>query len=106
MNKVILEGYLGKNPDTKLTASGLQITNTTLGTSNDFLDKVTKEWIKKPATWHSLTAFGEVGKTLATFKKGENIHAEGKLQYDSWEDSEGKKRVSTKIICFGIEKKQ
>ncbi|PKN69597.1 MAG: hypothetical protein CVU54_09695 [Deltaproteobacteria bacterium HGW-Deltaproteobacteria-12] len=105
MNKVQLEGRLGRDPETKFTASATQITTVSLATSNDYKDKATGQYVKKPASWHSIVCFGDVAKALAEYRKGDIIHAEGKIQYEDWTDAEGKKRTGTKIICFSVELK-
>lgn len=52
--------------------------------------------------WHNIVCFGDPAKALAEFRKGAVIRVEAKIQYDEWEDSEGKKRTATKIVCFVI----
>lgn len=104
MNKVILEGRLGKDPEGRFTPGGAKLTSAGLATSNDYKDK-TGQYVKKPVSWHSLVCFGDPAVALAECRKGDIVHAEGKLQYDEWTDSDGKKRTGTKILCFLIQKK-
>jgi single-strand DNA-binding protein len=102
VNKVALEGRLGKDVEIRFTRDGKSVANVTLATSNDYQDKSTKEWIKKPASWHNLVAFGKDAENLAGYKKGDKLKVEGKITYDDWTDKSGAKRQTTKIVCFGI----
>jgi single-strand DNA-binding protein len=106
MNKVILEGRLGRDPEVTYSAAGLKIASVGLATSNDYKDKTSGQFIKKPASWHNLVAFGEPAGSLAECKKGDIVNVEGKIEYNEWTNGEGKKQTRTKILCFGIEKKQ
>ncbi len=104
MNKVILEGRIGRDPEVKFMPSGAQMTSVSLATSNDYKDK-SGEWIKKPASWHNLVAWGDAALALAECRKGDIVHAEGKIEYSEWTDKEGQKRTGVKIVCFVIERK-
>jgi single-strand DNA-binding protein len=102
MNKIELEGNLGRDPEMKYLTSGKAVANCTLATSNDYKVKGSSEWVKKPPSWHNIVAFGPDAEALYTYQKGDKLAVEGKLQYDEWEDKQGNKRVTAKIICFGI----
>lgn len=104
MNKVILEGRLGRDPEVKFMPSGAQMTSVSLATSNDYKDK-SGQYVKKPVSWHNVVCFGDPALALAECRKGDIVRAEGKIQYDEWTDTDGKKRTGTKILCFVIEKK-
>jgi single-strand DNA-binding protein len=103
MNKVQLEGRLGKDPEVRFLPAGGQLTVATLATNNSYKGK-DGSWIEKPSSWHNLTAFGGPALALAEFRKGDIVKVEGKIQYDEWQDKDGKKRTSTKILCFLVEK--
>lgn len=102
MNKVQLEGRLGKDPEIKFMPSGKAVASVSLATSNDYKDKSSGEWITKPASWHNLVAFGTDADALAGYRKGDKLKVEGKIQYEEWTDKAGAKRLTTKIVCFGI----
>ncbi len=103
MNKVQLSGRMGRDPEVRSTSSGGAITSASLATSNDYRDK-SGQWVKKPASWHNLVAFGPVGEALARFHKGDILRVEGKIAYNEWTDKDGKKRTTTKIVCFEVAK--
>jgi len=105
MNKVQLEGRLGKDPEIRFDKNGKPIGSVTLATSNDYKPKGSDEWVKKPASWHNLVAFSKDAEALGTYRKGDKLAVEGKITYDEWTDKEGKKRLTTKIVCFGIQAK-
>ena len=104
MNKVILEGYLGHDPESRFTPDGAQWTKASLATSNDYEDE-SGQYVKKPESWHNIVCFGYPALVLAECRKGDIVHAEGEIQYDEWTDQNGNKRTGTKILCFVIEKK-
>jgi single-strand DNA-binding protein len=103
LNKVILEGRLGKDPEVRFLPSGGQLTISTLSTSNNYKNK-DGQWIEKPLSWHNVAAFGGAALALAEFKKGDQIKIEGKLEYHNWTDDQGINRSTTKILCFLVEK--
>lgn len=103
MNKVQLSGRMGRDPEVRSTSSGGTITSASLATSNDYKNK-SGQWVRKPPSWHNLVAFGPVGEALALFHKGDILRVEGKITYDEWTDKDGKKRTTTKIVCFEVAK--
>ena len=100
MNKIILEGRAGRDPETRFSKEGTAITTLSLATSNDYKDQ-NGDWVKKEPDWHNVVAFGDRANRLAAFRKGDKITVEGKLTYDQWEDKSGK-RVTAKVIAFVI----
>lgn len=99
VNKVILIGHLGKDPDTRYMPNGDAATNITLATSESWKDKNSGE--KQERTeWHRVSFFRQlaevVGKYLA---KGSLVYIEGKLQTRKWQDKEGVERYTTEIIA-------
>lgn len=102
MNKVQLEGRVGRDAEVRYLPNGKQVANITLATSNDYKPEGSEEWVKRPATWHNLVAFGPDADALATYGKGDKLSVEGKITVDDWTDKEGKKRQTTKILCFGV----
>lgn len=96
VNKVILIGNLGKDPETKSFPSGGSITNTTLATTESWKDKQTGQ-MKENTEWHNLVFNDKLGEIAAKYlKKGSKIYVEGSLRTRSWE-KDGVKRYTTEI---------
>ncbi len=98
VNKVILLGNLGKDPEVKYTPSGMAIARFTLATNERYKDKE-GNWQDK-TEWHSLVAFQRTAEIVGEYlKKGRTVYIEGKLQTSSWDDKEsGQKKYRTEII--------
>ena len=96
LNKVILIGNLGRDPEVKYTQSGLAVVNLSIATSETW----TKDGNTETKTvWHNIVAFSKLGETCGKYlTKGKQVYIEGKLQTDEWE-KDGVKRYSTKIIA-------
>lgn len=91
LNKVILIGHLGRDPEVKTTASGLVVTNVSMATQ----DRKTTT-----AEWHNVTVFGSTAEFVgANAKKGDLAYVEGTIKTEQWEDKNGNKRETKKIIC-------
>lgn len=96
VNKVILIGNLGKDPETKTFPSGGSITNATLATSESWKDKQSGE-MKEATEWHNLVFNDKLGEIVAKYlRKGSKIYVEGSLRTRSWE-KDGVKRYTTEI---------
>ena len=102
VNKVILLGNVGKDPEMKVAASGTAIASFSMATSERFKDK-SGEWQDR-TEWHALTAFGKVAEIIRDYvKKGSKLYVEGSLRTSSWEDKQsGQKRYKTEIIVNDI----
>jgi single-strand DNA-binding protein len=98
VNKVILLGNVGKDPEIKSTPSGTMIANLTLATSDRFQDQG-GNWQDR-TEWHNLVAFKRTAEIIRDYvKKGSKLYIEGKIQTRSWDDKEtGAKRYRTEII--------
>jgi len=98
INKVILVGTCGKDPDTRYTPSGSAVTNISIATNEQWTDKQSGQ--KQERTeWHNIVFFGRLGEIAGEYlKKGQQVYIEGKLKTDSYE-KEGITRYSTKIIA-------
>ena len=98
VNKVILIGNLGKDPEVKYTPSGMAVANFTLATNERYKDKE-GNWQDK-TEWHNLVAFQRTAEIVGEYlKKGRSVYIEGKLQTRSWDDKEsGQKKYRTEII--------
>lgn len=98
MNKVIIMGNLGQDPDTRYMPSGQAVTTLSVATNRSWKDKDSGEK-KDEVSWHRCIAFGQQAETITQyFKKGRKILIEGRLKYGSYEDKEGVKRYTTDIV--------
>lgn len=102
VNKVILVGHLGKDPESAATKGGIMISNFSVATSETYKDK---EGNKQEKTeWHRIVAFGKLAEICNEYLcKGKQVYLEGKLQTRSWEDDKGNKRYATEIVCFQMQ---
>lgn len=99
INKVILIGNLGKDPETRYMPSGKAATNFSVATSERFKDKETGE-PQERTEWHRIATFDRLAEIAAEYlKKGSKVYIEGKLRTRKWTDKEGKDRYSTEIIA-------
>lgn len=99
LNKVLILGNLGADPDIKYTQAGSPVANLSVATSESWKDKTTNEKVEK-VEWHRVVVFGRLAEIAEQYlKKGSKIFVEGKLQTRDWEDSEGKKRYTTEVIA-------
>ncbi len=99
VNKVILIGNLGKDPEVRYQPSGGAIANITLATTESWKDKNSGEKQEK-TEWHRVVFFGKLAEIVAEWvKKGSQIYIEGRLQTRKWQDKEGKDRYTTEIVA-------
>ena len=98
VNKVILVGNLGKDPEIKSTPSGMSIATFSLATTERRKDK-DGNW-QDQTEWHNIKAFGRTAEVVGQYlKKGSSIFVEGRIHYDSWDDKEtGQKKYRTEVI--------
>ena len=99
VNKVILLGHLGRDPEVRYTPSGAAVANFTIATSEEWKDKDSGE--KQERTeWHRIVAWRRLGEICGEYlHKGSQVYIEGRLQTKSWEDREGNKRYTTEVIA-------
>ena len=97
VNKVILIGNLGKDPETRYAPSGDAICNITLATTDNWRDKATGE--KREATeWHRVVFFGKLAEIAGQYlRKGSQVYVEGSLRTRKWQDKDGQDRYTTEI---------
>ena len=97
VNKVILVGHVGKDPEVKYTPSGVAVANFSIATNDRFKDK-DGQWQDR-TEWHRVVAWQRTAEIVGEYvKKGSNIYVEGKLQTRSWDDKEtGQKKYMTEI---------
>jgi single-strand DNA-binding protein len=102
VNKVILLGNVGKDPDIKVLPSGQPVANFGLATSERYKDQQ-GNWQDR-TEWHNLTAYGKLAEIIRDYvKKGNKIYAEGRLTTRSWDDKEsGKKVYRTEVVVADI----
>jgi len=99
VNKVILIGNLGNDPDVRYTASGAAVANISLATAESWRDKESGEQQER-TEWHRVVFFGRLAEIVAEYlKKGSQIYVEGRLQTRKWQDKDGKDRYSTEIVA-------
>jgi single-strand DNA-binding protein len=99
INKVILVGNLGKDPETRYMPSGSAVTNLTLATSESWKDKQTGDQQER-TEWHKIAMFGRLAEIAAEYlRKGSQVYIEGKLRTRKWQDKEGKDRWTTEIVA-------
>ncbi len=98
INKVILIGHLGQDPETRYTSNGNTVTNLNLATSEIWKDKNTGK-NKEKTEWHKVVLFGKLAEIAAEYlHKGSQIYIEGSLKTRKWQDKNGNDRYITEII--------
>jgi len=99
VNKVILIGNLGKDPEIRYTANGAAIANVTIATSESWKDKNTGEQVEK-TEWHRVVFFNRLAEIVGEYlKKGSKIFVEGRLQTRKWQDQQGQDKYTTEIVA-------
>ena len=99
INKVILVGNLGRDPEVRYTADNAAITSASIATTDRYKDKNTGEQ-KEITEWHRVVFFNRLGEIAAEYlKKGSQVYIEGKLRTRKWTDKDGAEKYSTEIIA-------
>jgi len=99
INKVILVGNLGNDPDVRYTAGGAAISNISIATSESWKDKESGEMQEK-TEWHRVVFFGKLAEIVAEYlKKGSQVYVEGRLQTRKWQDKDGHDKYTTEIVA-------
>ena len=99
VNKVILIGHLGADPETKSMPSGTSVANLRVATSESYKDKQTNEWQER-TEWHNVALFGRLAEVAGEYlRKGSQVYIEGRLRTRKWQDKQGNDRYSTEIIA-------
>ncbi len=97
LNKVMLIGNLGKDPEVRFTASGQAVTSFSLATSEKFKDKTSGEWVER-TEWHKVTLWGKLAELAGEYlSKGKTVYIEGRLQTRKY-DKDGVTHYSTEIV--------
>jgi len=99
VNKVILVGNLGRDPETRYNTEGGAITNIRLATTDRWKDKSSGE-MKESTEWHTVVFFGRVAEIAGEYlKKGRSVYVEGRLRTRKWTDKDGNERYTTEIVA-------
>lgn len=99
VNKVIVIGNLGQDPETRYMPSGSAVTNLRVATNESWKDRQTGEQ-KDRTEWHSVAMFGRLAEIAAEYlRKGSQVYIEGKLRTRKWQDRDGNDRYTTEIVA-------
>jgi len=102
VNKAILIGNLGRDPEVRYTPSGTAVANFSLATSENWTNKDGEK--QSRTEWHRIEAWGRLGETCGEYlSKGSQVYIEGSIRTDEWEDQEGNKRQTTKIRAWRMQ---
>ena len=98
VNKVILVGRLGADPEVRYTNTGTAVANFNIATSSSYTDKSGEK--TERTEWHRIVAFGKLGEICGEYlAKGKQVYIEGRLQTRDWEDRDGNKKKTTEIVA-------
>lgn len=97
VNKVILVGYLGKDPELRYTPGGKAVCSFSIATTEAWKDQ-SGEWQER-TEWHRIVAWNRLGEYCAKFSKGTRAYVEGKMQTRKWQDRSGNDRYTTEVIA-------
>jgi single-strand DNA-binding protein len=99
VNKVILIGNLGRDPETRYSPDGAAITNVSIATTSQWKDKNTGEK-REETEWHRVAFFGRLAEIAGEYlKKGSPVYIEGRLRTRKWQDKDGQDRYTTEIVA-------
>jgi single-strand DNA-binding protein len=102
VNKVIVLGNLGSDPEVRYTPSGKAVANFSLATSERYTNKDGEK--EEKTEWHRIVAWGRLGEICGEYlSKGSQIYIEGRLQTRTWEDRDGNKRYTTEIVAHTMQ---
>jgi single-strand DNA-binding protein len=102
LNKVILIGRLGQDPEKRTTPTGKTVVNVSLATTEYYNDQSGNK--QERTEWHRLVIWEKTGDVIANYcKKGSQIYAEGSLQTRDWQDKDGNKRFTTEVVVRSVQ---
>jgi single-strand DNA-binding protein len=102
VNKAIILGNLGKDPETRYMPNGEAVTNLTIATTESWKDKSGAK--QEKTEWHNIVAYRKLAEIIGEYvKKGSSIYIEGRIQTRKWQDKEGKDRYTTEIIADSMQ---
>jgi len=103
VNKAIVVGNLGKDPETRFMPDGKAVCSFSVATTDKWKDKATGE-AKEATEWHRISSFGRLAEICGEYlKKGSQVYIEGKLRTRKWQDKEGQDRYTTEIIADAMQ---
>jgi single-strand DNA-binding protein len=103
VNKVIIVGRLGKDPEVRYTPNGQAVANFTVATSENWTDKTSGQKQEK-TEWHRIVVWGRLAELSRDYlKKGRQVYVDGRLQTRSWDDKDGVKKYITEIVANSIQ---
>ncbi len=98
VNKVMLIGYLGKDPEIRYTPSGVAVANFSIATSEKWKDKQGEP--QEKTEWHRIVAWKRLGEICGEYlSRGQQVYIEGRIQTRAWEDRDGNKKYTTEIVA-------
>lgn len=101
VNKVILIGHLGADPEVRYTASGSPVANFRIATTDTWTDKNGQK--QERTEWHRIVAWGKLGELAGEYlSKGRQVYVEGRLQTRQWDDRDGNKKYTTEIVATQV----
>ncbi len=102
VNKAIIVGNLGKDPDFRVTPGGQQVASFSIATSDKWTDKSGEK--KERTEWHNIVLWGRLAEIANQYlKKGSSVYLEGRIQTRSWDDKDGNKRYTTEIVGSSLQ---
>jgi len=104
INKVILIGHLGRDPEVRYSAAGLAIATLSIATTSSTKDRQTGQWTDE-TEWHTVTLFDKTAETAKQYlRKGSQVYIEGRIKTEKWQDKNtGADRYTTKIIAYEMQ---
>ncbi len=103
VNKVILIGNLGRDPEVRYTPNGVAVANITIATSESWKDKQSGE-TQERTEWHRVVMFARLGEIAGEYlRKGSKVYIEGRLQTRKWQDKGGQDRYTTEILADSMQ---
>ena len=103
INKVILIGNLGRDPEVRYTQAGKAVANFTIATSESWRDRQSNE-MQERTEWHRVVCFDRLGEIAGEYlKKGSKVYIEGRLQTRSWEGQDGQTRYTTEVVTRDLQ---
>jgi len=101
VNRAILVGRLGRDPETRYTSGGQAVCNFTLATDETYRDRAGER--QKRTEWHRIVAWGKLAEICQQYlKKGSLVFVEGRIQSRQWDDRDGNKRTTVEIVASGM----
>lgn len=103
VNKVILIGNLGRDPELRYTQSGMAVANLSVATTRKWKNKQTNE-LQEETEWHRVSVFGQTAEACGNYlAKGRQVYVEGRLKTRSWDDKDGVKRYATEVVADTVQ---